>query len=204
MINPIHWFHQQRVHRRRVSVLADWIASRLPPNATVLDVGCGDGTLAAEIVERKPDATMRGIDVLVRDETAIPVEPFDGTTFPLEDDQVDTILMIDVLHHTEAPLQLLSESRRVARQSVIIKDHYLRGFAAQQTLAFMDHIGNARHGVALPCNYLTPDQWTDLFQQAELRVRESIEYLGLYPVPLRWFFERQLHFLAVLDTVDAR
>ncbi len=199
MINPVHWFHQQQIHRRRVRVLADWIAERLPADARVLDVGCGDGELAAEIAQRRPDATVRGIDVLVRGETAIPVESFDGTTFPLDDNQVDVVMMIDVLHHTDSPLQLLQESVRVAEDRVIIKDHYLQGIAAQRTLELMDHVGNARHGVAIPCNYLTPDQWTDLFRRSNLHVGESIEHLGLYPPPLSWIFERHLHFLAVMD-----
>jgi SAM-dependent methyltransferase len=170
----------------------------LPTHASVLDVGCGDGELAAEIGRRRTDVTVRGIDVLVRNETAIPVDSFNGEQIPFEDDAFDVVLLIDVLHHTGSPQRLLQESVRVAGKYLIIKDHYLQGVAARQTLRFMDQVGNSRHGVDIPCNYLTPDQWSELFQQSELGVIQCVDYLGLYPPPLSWFFERSLHFLAVL------
>lgn len=199
MIHPIHWFHEQQIHRRRVRVLADWIADRLPRNASVLDVGCGDGELASELLKRRPDTQIQGIDVLVRGETAIPVQEFDGSHFPLGDADVDVVIMIDVLHHTDTPLRLLQESTRVARKHVLIKDHFLQGIAAYRTLAFMDHVGNSRHGVAIPCNYLTPEKWTELFDRAKLQPTEMVEHLGLYPWPLSCFFERRLHFLTLLN-----
>ena len=199
MINPINWFHERSIHQRRIRVLANWITNRLPTGASVLDVGCGDGELAAEIQKRRPDLRIRGLEVLVRGETAIPVDAYDGCQLPCKDNEFDVVMMVDVLHHSESPQQLMDESARVAGAQIVIKDHYLQGLAAYRTLAFMDHIGNARHGVTIPCNYLTPDQWTELFCQSGLRVRECIDRLNLYPPPLNWLFERRLHFLAVLE-----
>ena len=40
--------------------------------STVLDVGCGDGSLAKLIRDRRPDVQVRGIDVLVRAWRAAP------------------------------------------------------------------------------------------------------------------------------------
>jgi hypothetical protein len=36
--------HGRLIFGRRVDRLADAVAARLPPNATVLDIGCGDGS----------------------------------------------------------------------------------------------------------------------------------------------------------------
>lgn len=203
MIHPVHWFHERQIHRRRVRVIANWIGQQLPKGASVLDVGCGDGKLAAIVGQQRPDVSVRGIDVLVREETAIKVDGFDGATIPFDRDQFDVVMMVDVLHHTDAPGELLKEATRVASQLVVIKDHYLRGFAAYRTLRFMDHVSNARHGVEIPCNYLAPNRWSELFRQSDLRVRQCIEHLGLYPPPLSWIFERRLHFLAALE-VDSK
>src|SRR5258705_3325129 len=35
--------HGGYVHKRRVSVLSEWCSNLIPRNASVLDVGCGDG-----------------------------------------------------------------------------------------------------------------------------------------------------------------
>jgi hypothetical protein len=36
--------HGRLIFGRRVDRLSDAVAARLPPNATVLDIGCGDGS----------------------------------------------------------------------------------------------------------------------------------------------------------------
>jgi hypothetical protein len=62
----------------------------------------------------------------------------------------------------------------------------------------MDRIGNARHGVRLPYNYLTRRQWDDAFARAGMRVDAWVPALGLYPAPASWLFDRGLHFAARL------
>ena len=199
MNGPISWLHESWIHARRIRVLARHFAELIPPRATVLDIGCGDGKLAASIQALRPDVEITGIDVLVRAGTAIPVQPFDGLTIPMATNSVETAILIDVLHHTDAPAQLLAEAARVATKQVVIKDHYRRGFAAYQTLKLMDGVGNARHGVAIPCNYLRADEWDDLFRATGLLRMECRERLGLYAPPLSWLFERSLHFIAALE-----
>ena len=70
-----------------------------------------------------PMLEIRGIDVLVRETTYIPVDPFDGGTLPCGDAGVDVVMFIDVLHHTEDPMRLLREGVRAARKAIVIKDH---------------------------------------------------------------------------------
>ncbi len=197
----VSWLHGRFIHTRRVEVLAEHFADLIARDASVLDVGCGDGLLSAAIGQRRPDITIRGIDVLVRDKTAIAVDPFDGEQIPFDSAAFDTVILVDVLHHTNSPQKLLAEAARVASKQIVLKDHYLRGFAAGRTLAFMDRVGNKRHGVEIPCNYLMQSQWEQLYQSCGLRVAQCRESLGLYPPPLRWFFERGLHFVASLEDV---
>src|SRR2546428_13958676 len=74
--------HGRLICPRRVRRLGDLLAGVLPPGARVLDVGCGDGRLAKRVLERRPDLTLAGIDVLVRARTHVPVARFDGRTIP--------------------------------------------------------------------------------------------------------------------------
>ncbi len=188
--------HDRYVIKRRASVLSRHLIRILPPDASVLDVGCGDGQVVALIARQRPDLKVRGVDVLVREQTAIPVEPFDGERLPLENRSVDAVMLIDVLHHTDHPEALLKEAVRVARWGVVIKDHLLAGPFARVRLRFMDRVGNRRYGVALPHNYWTRIQWNRVFEALGLDVDHWKQELGLYPWPATLVFDRSLHFIA--------
>jgi SAM-dependent methyltransferase len=195
-VSAIEKVHGSYVARRRIQVLAEHLAGMLPPNVSVLDVGCGDGSLAKLVQDLRPDVRMRGIDVLVRPQTAVPVEPFDGTHIPAADGSYDVVMFVDVLHHTNDPLVLLREARRVARHGVLLKDHTRNGLLAGPTLRFMDGVGNARYGVALPYNYWRREQWLAAFRELGLNVEIWQPNLGLYPAWANWLFGRSLHFIA--------
>ena len=189
--------HGRVIFSRRVSVLAHSIAEMLPDRGAVLDVGAGSGDIAGAILSSKPSLSIEGVDVLVRPDTAIPVREFDGKTLPYADHAFDYATLIDVLHHTDIPGDLLREVGRVARH-VIIKDHYRNGPFAGARLRFMDWVGNAPHGVRLPYNYLSRAEWSALWAAGGFRVEKIEENLPLYPFPLNLAFGRGLHFVATL------
>jgi SAM-dependent methyltransferase len=190
------FLHRAVVFRRRVKVLSRWIAPLLPAGAHVLDVGSGDGDVAMQVMASRPDVHVRGIDVLVRPATHIPVEAFDGARIPAADRSIDAVLLVDVLHHTHDPAALLREAARVARHAVIVKDHCADGAFATVTLRAMDWVGNARHGVALPYNYWTESRWRRELARLGLRIDAWHGKLDLYPAPFSLLFDRRLHFVA--------
>jgi SAM-dependent methyltransferase len=191
--------HERHVLGRRVRVLSAHIAELLPRGGSVLDVGCGDGLMARAVLGRRPDLEVRGIDVLVRGDAAIVVDAFDGRRIPRGDKSVDAVLFVDVLHHATDPLALLREAARVARQAVVIKDHLADAPFAGLTLRFMDRVGNARHGVALPYTYWRRAEWRRAFGEVGLGVEEWRERLGLYPPGASLIFDRSLHLLTRLS-----
>lgn len=194
--------HNKLVLNRRVRVLANWFAELIPPRTRVLDVGCGDGKISAALQSKRPDINVQGIDVLPRRVTQIPVKMFDGTHFPCGTESFDVVLFSDVLHHTDDPIVLLREARRVSSSYVIIKDHYREGFAANTRLRFMDWVGNARFGVALPYNYWTEQQWHAAWRDVGLYPERLLTCLHLYPKAADWIFGAKLHFITVLYRSD--
>jgi len=198
LLRSVGRIHGAVVSQRRILRLADHVAALMPHGASVLDIGCGDGKLASQIREQRPDLRICGIDVLIRPPVPLPVAQFDGFRVPVRDRGVDVALMVDVLHHTEDPLILLKEASRVARQAVVIKDHVADRRAAHILLRIMDWVGNAPHGVALPYNYLSRRQWTEAFREAGLHPQVWRGRLDLYPRPFSLLLDRDMHFVACL------
>ncbi len=193
--------HERSIFDRRVEVLADTLAPLVPPRAHLLDVGTGDGQIAAKIGARRPGVTVEGVDIMRRPTTHIPVALFDGTTIPHPDNSFDAVSFVDVLHHTDNPAQLITEAARVARKAVLIKDHLSETALDHTTLRLMDWVGNAPHGVVLPYNYAGKATWEAWFSAAQLVVEAFSTDVPLYPAPLSWMFGRGLHFVARLSPV---
>jgi SAM-dependent methyltransferase len=191
--------HNSLIFQRRTRVLADALVRAIPAHArTVLDVGCGDGTIARLINQQRPELFIAGVDVLARRRTHIPVTLFDGTRLPFLDGAFDVVMFVDVLHHTEDPSVLLREAKRVSRESVVLKDHTSDSLLAHGKLRLMDWVGNAHHGVRLTYNYWSSAQWRRAFASLGLRPQTEERSLGLYPFPTSLFFERGLHFVSRL------
>ena len=201
-MNPLEKVHERSVAGRRVRVLAELLAPQIPAGARVLEVGSGDGRLTRLVADLRPDLAITAIDVLVRPGARFPVQPFDGRNIPYGDRDFDVVMLVDVLHHADDPGDLLAEATRVARKHVLVKDHVLEGFLAGPTLAFMDWVGNARHGVASPHRYWTLARWRAAFAKLDLSVTTWLARLELYAWPWTLVFDRRLHYVALLTRED--
>lgn len=190
--------HDRFASDQRAHTLACHLAELIPREANVLDIGCGDGSIAHLIMQRRPDVRIAGVDVLLREKSCIPIQWFDGRVIPFADDSFEVAMFVDVLHHTDDPLVLLREAARVARKAVILKDHTRNGFLAGPTLRFMDYVGNAHHGVVLPYNYWTRRRWLEAFNSLNLQSSIWNKDLKLYSRPAHWLFDRSLHFVTLL------
>ena len=121
LTKPIGQVHEKLVFNRRVRVLDQKIGAMLPPQSSMLDVGTGDGQIAKMIGEQQNGTQVQGIDIMKREVIHIPVTLFDGITIPMDNNSIDVVTFVDVLHHTDDPQILIREASRVARKAVIIK-----------------------------------------------------------------------------------
>ena len=170
----------------------------------MLDVGCGDGSIAKRIAELRPDVCMQGVEFLVRPGCLIECRSFDGSTLPYPDASFDVCLLVDVLHHTEDPGILLGEAVRVTRRFVLLKDHLDENVLDDITLRFMDWVGNRPQGVVLTYNYKSRKEWAEYFSKCGLQEVSWNAEVPLYPWPFRFVVGRGLHFVALLRKASGR
>lgn len=202
---PLRWisrWHRAFVFQRRTRVLTELLAAQIPQDASVLDVGCGDGSIARRIAELRPDISIQGVEFLVRPGCRIECRAFDGLTLPYPDASFDVCMFVDVLHHTEDPAILLGEAVRVTRRFVLLKDHLDENFLDDITLRFMDWVGNRPHGVALTYNYQSKKEWEEHFSRCGLQEETWMCAVPLYPWPFSLVVGRKLHFVAMLRKTD--
>ena len=158
-------WHEESVHVPRVERLSAGITELVPAAKSMLDIGCGDGSMARKIAE-KVGATgdMHGVDVLVRPNAVIDVVHYDGHSLPFESGRFDLVTICDVLHHADDPRAVMREAVRVLSPhgALVIKDHFRFGQWSNAVLLAMDIFGNYAAGVLVRGHYLTPPQWMEL------------------------------------------
>jgi ubiquinone/menaquinone biosynthesis C-methylase UbiE len=84
--------HNRLVFQRRVNALVSAIDPLLPIGARVLDVGCGNGLVAKQLLELRSDLCIQGLDVLLREKPFIDVQLFNGKQLPFDDGTFDCAL----------------------------------------------------------------------------------------------------------------
>lgn len=193
-------FHKLFIYDRRMSQLHNHLSSTITKYNcnNVLDIGAGDGKID-KMIQDSCNNKITGIDVLVRDVTYIPVTEYDGYHIDMENDSVDATMMIDVLHHTDDPSVVFNEAVRVSKKYIIVKDHIRSNWISYVKLKMMDYVGNKHYSVRLPYNYLTKNEWNKLFKDASVKVVGLNKDLNLYTGLFHLLFDRNLHFIAVLE-----
>lgn len=109
----------RRMRRRqkvgRAYDMALEVARVLPPNADVLDVGCGNGFIAHHLTSLLGKPVV-GLDVGDSAAAHIKYLPYDGRHFPVRDQSFDAVLLCYVLHHAQDARLVLNEVSRVLRE----------------------------------------------------------------------------------------
>jgi 2-polyprenyl-3-methyl-5-hydroxy-6-metoxy-1,4-benzoquinol methylase len=196
--------HRRAVQIPRASRITEAFADLAGEAASLLDVGAGDGEIAAEVAARLGASRTQGVDVLVRPGARIDVVPYDGRRLPFPDGAFDVVTISDVLHHCEEPAEVLAECLRVAARAVLVKDHFRFGPVSRAILLAMDVVGNQEAGVLVRGTYFSPAEWIEMVRAARGRISKLVWPLRIHDAPFRWITRDEMQFAARIERAGAK
>jgi SAM-dependent methyltransferase len=122
-----------RSHRWRTAAnSAAYLLPELRQGLALLDIGCGPGTLTADLAERVAPGPVTAVDhaedilaearavAAERDLTGVRFERADALALDFADDSFDVVHAHQVLQHLGDPVQALREMRRVCRPGGVV------------------------------------------------------------------------------------
>ena len=143
-----------------------------PRRPHVVELGCGDGAVAARLVELDFFASYRGFDISDSGIARAKSRTIRGaefavcsTTIPMDNDSADVVIMSHVIEHLEHPRELINEAHRIA--SLLIAEVPLelnRGLADDYDWDPVGHINKysrkAIRQLIQTCRFDVLDQFT--------------------------------------------
>ncbi|MDX1965735.1 MAG: class I SAM-dependent methyltransferase [Planctomycetaceae bacterium] len=148
---------------------------QLPPDARILDVGCGKGFLLFELLQVLPQATIAGLDIsrYALDHAPPEVQPFlvEGTaaSLPFADQEFDFVVSLNTLHNL--PLaelwSALQQIERVGRDRKYLVVESYRSEREKVNLLYWQ----------LTCRaFFAPEDWEFVFRGTGYRGDHSFIY----------------------------
>jgi SAM-dependent methyltransferase len=199
--------HKKISHKKRVNILStlfvEVIRSLNTENRKVrlLDVGCGDMTIAKTLASKYKKLRFTCIDIYPNIEDWDNYFEFDGKNIPFDDKEFDVTLFSDVLHHDFDNIKsLLMEAKRVSN-IILIKDHFEYGLWSRRILQVADFIGNYGYGVSIPKHYFSKQSFSDLLDECKMKEIRRICPIQLYKnsALIKLLFKSKYQFLSIIN-----
>jgi len=171
-----------------------WIAKKmvritpfLQKEDTILDIGCGNARLAYALKENGYKIQLLDIENLSDFADFCPLL-YNGEIMPFEDKKFDKVLLISVLHHTQNPISVLKEAKRISHKIIIIEDIY-RNIWQQYLTYAMDTLVNFGFSNMTYQNQ-NDAEWKNIFFHLSLKIETESEQRVLF------FFRQKTYFLS--------
>jgi glycosyltransferase involved in cell wall biosynthesis len=178
----------------------------------ILDVGCGQGYVAAELIKR--DCRVTGMDRYAPDTDAVPEQlkfirwDLDRREFPVNVSQFDQIFLLDIIEHLKAPEEFMDELRYATgckRPEIIITTANI-GFIATRLMLFCGEFNYGKRGIldATHTRLFTFRSLRELLLQADYKIVEIRGIPAPFPkaLGLNWLSRFLLGLNALLIRVS--
>jgi ubiquinone/menaquinone biosynthesis C-methylase UbiE len=185
----------------RDNLIARRLAGWMRPDQSLLDVGSGNGELAAAVT-RLSGVKPTLCDVRRFGKVDMPfLVQADPLSIPAESQSFDVVTLCFVLHHIADPKSqetLLHDALRVARERVILLEDTPVGSFERAANVAWDWVLNAPRGVPTPFTFRSAEAWRTVLSTSGFKVTEVETFRGAWPT--LWMYR---HSLLVADRSPA-
>jgi 2-polyprenyl-3-methyl-5-hydroxy-6-metoxy-1,4-benzoquinol methylase len=177
----------------RVKQLLDGYRSEMPAGSRVLDIGCGNGTMA-ETVAKEFGVKMEGADITNMLTADIPFHQLPESWSAWQGGSFDIIMINDALHHMPPEIQIatLRDSLRVGKK-VLIFDTCPTLVAKIADLIMGGAVYRGKEEI--PLTHKNPTEWRQILEKLGAQVKEI-------PVSKPFLFYPLKHFVLVTTNKD--
>ena len=151
--------------------LGGYLLGHLRGSETILDVGCGD-MIVTQCFHGQTGKKIIGLDVIDYNLSELPLQIYDGSSFPFADGSFDTVYAIFSLHHCTNGLTVLEEMVRVGRDKIIIVEEPYSNFFTKYYTLIHDWMGNRLESFSIdtPFHFHTDKEWKRAFTDRNLQL----------------------------------
>ena len=162
----------------RSKTLVKQFEQYLNKNDVILDVGSGDCRVCEILKEKGYNVAPLDVRNLSCCDTVEPIL-YGGKKMPFKDNKFDVALILNVLHHTPNPVEIIKEAKRVSKRVMIIEDIYKNKIHKYLT-NFLDSLYNLQF-IEHPHSNKTDKEWQLLFEKLGLEIKDA-KHVNLLPV----------------------
>ena len=135
----------------------------------ILDLGCGSGIVAKSFQDFFQSEVL-GVDIRDNRIYSIPFKIIDGKFLSFPENSFDAVLINYVLHHSEDPISLLKEAKRVSRDKIIIYEDLPEGFLSKLGCKIHGASFNSFFKIKNQASFKTERQWEEVFKNIGLKI----------------------------------
>lgn len=172
-----------KIYERAARKMCSDCREFIEKGSKILDLGCGSGIVAKNFQDFFQIEVM-GVDIEDKRVVNIPFKIIDGKNLPFPENFFDVVLTSYVLHHSQDPIVLLKEAKRVSKDKVIVyEDLPTEGFLSKLICQlhnftfnrFFQHQNNR-------LSFKSDKEWEKIFNSIGLSISHKKRVKSFYPV----------------------